>query len=79
MSRCCAGLDVHKKTVISCVLNHATQETRTFGMMTPDLLPLVDWPLACGYTHVAIESAGDDWKPVLKILEGTFEVLLAHA
>jgi hypothetical protein len=42
MSEGCAGLDVHKKTVISCVLNHATQKTRTCGMMAADLLPLAN-------------------------------------
>jgi transposase len=75
----CAGLDVHKKTVVACVLTPAGQETRTFGTMTIDLLALSDWLLACGCTHVAMESTGDDWKPVFNILEGGFEVLLGNA
>jgi transposase len=79
MSEGCAGLDVHKKTVVACVLTHATQETRTFGMMTADLLPLRDWLLARGCTRVAIKSTGDDWKAVFNILEGAFEVLLVNA
>jgi transposase len=80
----CAGLDVHKKTVVACVLmpdgqGGWCQETRTFGTMTAELLTLSDWLLACGCTHVAIESTGDYWKPVFNILEGTCEVLLVNA
>ena len=75
----CAGLDVHKKTVVACVLTPEGQETRTFGTMTAELLALADWLLACGCTHVAIESTGDYWKPVFNILEGTCEVILVNA
>jgi transposase len=75
----CAGLDVHKKTVVAWVLTPAGQETRTFATMTADLLALADWLLACGCTHVAIESTGDYWKPVFNILEGTCEVILVNA
>jgi transposase len=80
----CAGLDVHKKTVVACVLipdgqGGWSQEIRTFGTMTVDLLALSDWLLTCGCTHVAIESTGDDWKPVFNILEGTCEVWLVNA
>lgn len=32
------GLDVHKKNIVAC-----TKETRTFGIMTDDLILLVDW------------------------------------
>jgi transposase len=75
----CAGLDVHKKTVVACVLTPEGQETRTFSTMTAELLALSDWLLACGCTHVAMESTGDYWKPVFNLLEGTFEVLLVNA
>jgi transposase len=75
----CAGLDVHKKTVVACVATPAGQETRSFGTMTADLLSLADWLLTCGCTHVAIESTGDYWKPVFNILEGTCEVILVNA
>jgi transposase len=75
---------VHKKTVVACALmpdgqGDWRQETRTFGTMTAELLALADWLLACGCTHVAIESTGDYWKPVCNILEGTCEVLLVNA
>ena len=75
----CAGWDVHKKTGVACVLTPDGQETRTFGTMSADLLVLSDWLLACGCTHVAMESTGDYWKPVFNMLEGTFEVLLVNA
>jgi hypothetical protein len=60
----CAGLDVHKKTGVACVLTPNgqggwDQEMRIFGTMTVDLLARSDWLLACGCTHVAIESTGD--------------------
>lgn len=80
----CAGLDVHKKTVVACVITPDPkggwqQETRTFGTMTCDLLALSDWLLTCGCTHVAMESTGEYWKPIFNILEGNFEVLLVNA
>jgi transposase len=75
----CAGLDVHKKTVVARVLTPNGQETRPSGTMTTELLSLADWLLACGCTHVAIESTGDYWKLVFNILEGTCEVLLVNA
>jgi transposase len=79
-----AGLDVHKKTGVACVLTPDGrggwgQEIRTLGTMTVDLLALSDWLLACGCTHVAIESTGDYWTPVFNILEGTCEGLLVNA
>jgi hypothetical protein len=45
-ARCC-GLDIHKKTVVACVLltgpnGHVHREVRTFGTMTIDLLALSD-------------------------------------
>jgi transposase len=77
-------LDVPKKTVVACLLppdgqGGWSQEIRTFGTMTVDVLALADGLLACGCTHVAIESTGDDWKPGFNILEGTCEVVLVNA
>jgi transposase len=81
--RCC-GLDVHKKTVVACRLvidadGVLTQEVRTFGTMTADLLSLSDWLLEAGCTHVAMESTGVYWKPIYNLLEGTFTLLLVNA
>lgn len=80
----CAGLDVHKKTVVACCITPGSrgekqQESRTFTTMTADLLALSDWLGTKGVTHVAMESTGEFWKPVYNILEGNFELLVVNA
>jgi transposase len=80
----CAGLDVHKKSVVaSCriVSSDGTVSThlRTFSTTTAGLLALVDWLLTLGITHVAMESTGEFWKPVYNLLEGAFTVLVVNA
>ena len=55
--RCC-GLDVHKKTVVACVLTPEGKAVRTFSTMTEDLLALADWLLEQQVSHVAMESTG---------------------
>ena len=80
----CAGLDVHKKTVVVCCLTPGKDGTpqrqiRTFSTMTRDLLQLSDWLSSLGVTHVAMEATGEFWKPVHTILEATFTVLVVNA
>jgi transposase len=78
----CAGLDVHKDTVVACVRcvsAPAVSEVRGFGTTTRDLLALADWLASYGCTHVAMEATGVYWKPVWHVLEGTFTVVLANA
>lgn len=80
----CAGLDVHKKTVVACCLSpgeggELVKETRTFSTMTQDLLNLGDWLFHKGITHVAMESTGEYWKPVYNLLEDGFTVLVVNA
>jgi transposase len=82
--RCCAGLDVHKKTVVACVrrvdaAGPARQQIRTFGTMTSDLLALSDWLAEQGVEQVAMESTGVYWKPVFNVLEGRLAVMLVNA
>ena len=72
-ARCC-GLDVHKKTVVACVLltdleGEVRKHVRTFGTMTADLLALSDWLGGLGVTHVAMESTGVYWRPVFNLWE----------
>jgi transposase len=80
----CAGLDVHKKTVVAAVRllsadgTHTTQ-LRSFGTTTAALLDLVAWLLNLAVTHVAMESTGEFWKPVYNLLEGSFTVLVVNA
>ena len=55
----CAGLDVHKKSVVACRIEPAEgggwqKETRRFGTMTDELLQLADWLRAGRVTAVAI-------------------------
>jgi len=80
----CAGLDVHKKTVVACriTLSDVGQwqsKTHTFGTTTRDLLQLADWLEAVGVTHVAMESTGVYWKPIFNILESQCQVMLVNA
>src|SRR5438105_539569 len=77
--RCC-GLDVHKRTVVACVLTAEGQETRTFGTMTRDLLALAEWLRSLDVNDVAMESTGVFWQPIYNILEEAgFNVLVANA
>jgi transposase len=80
----CAGLDVHKETVVACARHctpagKVTQQTRTFPTHTAGLLSLLDWLRAEGVTHAARESTGVYWKPVFHLLEGHVDVLLVNA
>lgn len=78
----CAGLDVHKDTVVACVRcvsEPQHREVRTFGTTTRDLIALADWLESRGCTHVAMEATGIYWKPVWHVLEGRFELVLANA
>lgn len=76
--RCC-GLDVHKATVVACVITPEHKETRTFGTVTPELLKLGEWLSQCQVTHVAMESTGIFWKPIYNLLENDFSLLLVNA
>jgi transposase len=79
----CAGLDVHKQTVVACVRITSDvpllQEVRTFETTTSGLLKLCDWLQSFGVEHVAMEATGVYWKPVWHVLEGHFELVLANA
>jgi transposase len=81
---CCAGLDVHKKTVVACIRSIGPDgtvscEVRTFGTTTAELLALSDWLAAHGVGPVAMESTGVYWKPIFNLLEGSFQVNLVNA
>jgi transposase len=73
-ARCC-GLDVHKKTVVACVLLTGGDGTvqrylRRFGTMTGELLALSDWLARLAVGHIALESTGVCWRPVFNLVEG---------
>ena len=71
----CAGLDVHKRTVVACVLTPGEagavkRETRTFGTMLGEVEALAGWLAERAVTHVALEATGVYWKAVYNVLEG---------
>ena len=81
--RCC-GIDVHKATVVACVIvpgpdGRPLKETRTFATMTEDLEGLAGWLTGLGVTHVAMESTGVYWKPVYNLLDDRFAILVVNA
>jgi transposase len=76
----CVGLDVHRDTVVACLLTPEGRQLRTFGTMTDDLLALADWLIGQRVSHVAMESTGVYWKPVYNLLEGSgLELLVVNA
>lgn len=80
----CAGLDVHKKTVVACVIHSgpggkSEKETRTFSTMLPELEKLRDWLVEQGCSCAAMEATGVYWKPVYNVLEGHLSVLVVNA
>ena len=81
--RRCAGLDVHKQTVVACVRiardREAAQHVQTFATTTTGLLALADWLASHDVAVVGMEATGVYWKPVWHVLEGHFELVLANA
>jgi transposase len=80
----CAGLDVHKATVVAAVRlvtgGRVAREVRTFATTTAGLLELAAWLGENGCTHVVMEATGVYWRPVWHILaEGGFALVLANA
>jgi transposase len=80
----CAGLDVHKKTVVAAVrlveASKVVTEVRTFPTTTAGLLALSGWLAESGCTQVAMEATGVYWKPVWHVLsDGEIELILANA
>jgi transposase len=79
----CAGLDVHKESVVACARvaqgQRVEQQVESFGTTTGELERLRAWLSARDVTHVAMEATGVYWKPVWHVLEGGCELVLANA
>jgi transposase len=81
----CAGLDVHKATVVACVRVPGAQpgernaERQSFRTTLRGLRELLAWLISHGVTHVAMESTGVYWRPVFAVLEGSIHVRLVNA
>jgi transposase len=84
----CCGLDVHKDTVVACLLKgnvdgNPSKEIRTFSTLLPELEQLKLWLEEEQCHHVAMESTGVYWQPVYTALEsafdGTMVIIVANA
>jgi transposase len=80
----CAGLDVHRDTVVATVRRPGPggvrrSVTRTFTTMTSRLEQLSDWLASEKVTLVGMESTGVYWKPVYYVLEDRFPVWVINA
>jgi transposase len=80
----CAGLDVHKESVVGCIRHVAdgkvTTGVKTFKTTTQELMVLSDWLSTEGVTHIARGATGFYWKPVWHILsDREFALVLANA
>lgn len=74
----CCGLDVHKDTVVACILkgnldSKPSKEIRTFSTLLPDLEKLKLWLEEEQCNNVAMESTGVYWHPVYTALEDAFD------
>jgi transposase len=65
--RCC-GMDVHKETVVVCVLAADGEQgesiQKVYGTFHKDLGRMRGWLKQLKVTHIAMESTGVYWRPV---------------
>lgn len=85
----CCGLDVHKETIVACLLKGSVNDEkpektiRTFSTLLKDLEELKTWLETENCHHVAMESTGIYWQPVYNVLESAFDgnisIIVANA
>jgi transposase len=80
--RCC-GMDIHKDTVVVCVLPPVEGDgqtvRKTYGTFRNDLIRMRVWLKQLKVTHIAMESTGVYWRPVWNVLEEEgFHLLLVN-
>ena len=74
------GLDIHQASITGCILRQGyPRQVKTFGTMTSELIQLKRWLQSESITHVAMESTGVYWKPVVNVLGDDFTIVLANA
>lgn len=79
IERAC-GMDIHKDNITACILTSKRKEIQTFSTKTVHLLQLIDWIKQHECTHVAMESTGVFWKPIVNLLEAeSIEFLVVNA
>ena len=74
----CMGLDIHRDTIVACLLRGPVDakpecELRTFGTLAPEMEKLRKWVLDSGCRTIAMESTGVYWQPVYELLEPCFD------
>ncbi len=80
----CAGLDVHKKTIVAavCMTDPVTLEAaykvKSFSTNNSQIAAMRDWLLSYNCHDVYMESTGKYWIPVFNILETHMHVVLTH-
>jgi transposase len=80
--RCC-GMDIHKDTIVVCVLAPDGQTgpgvQKSYGTFRNDLTRMRGWLKMLKVTEIAMESTGVYWRPVWNVLEGHgFRLLLVN-
>ncbi len=79
IERAC-GMDVHKDNITACIITPEGKEIKTFSTKTSSLIQLIDWIKKHKCTHVAMESTGVYWKPIVNLLEAEdIEFLVVNA
>ncbi|MBK5446939.1 MULTISPECIES: IS110 family transposase [unclassified Peribacillus] len=74
------GMDVHKDNITACIMTPEGKEIQTFSTKTVFLIQLMDWIKSHGCTHVAMESTGVFWKPIVNLIEAEeMEFLVVNA
>ena len=64
---CCAGLDIHQKVIVACVIRSIDGKKRpekffaSFDITTRGLFELSDWLVSYDVTHISMESTGVYW------------------
>ncbi len=72
--KCSAGLDVHQKMVVACILREDNKgeiesPVKEFTTFPAKLKELANWLLSEGVELTVMESTGIYWKSVFEILE----------
>jgi transposase len=80
--RCC-GMDVHKQTIVVCVLAPDGQSggalRKVYGTFRNELTRMRGWLKLLKVTDIAMESTGVYWRPVWNVLEEQgFRLLLVN-
>src|ERR1051325_8689675 len=80
--RCC-GMDIHKDTVVVCVLppvgGDGQAVRKVYGTFRNDLIRMRVWLKQLKVTDIAMESTGVYWRPIWNVLdEAGFRLLLVN-